>query len=72
MNYYKRYRLTKDYTCPDGTLLAGSDIDVFGDKIMFNGGMIQPQYYQTLKELITVDELRKEYIREVPIPYNKV
>lgn len=69
---YRRFKLIQDYTCSDGTLVAGSDIDVLGDRIMFNGGMIQPQYYNVLKELITNPELSKKYIREVPVPYNKI
>ena len=69
---YRRFKLIQDYTCSDGTLVAGSDIDVLGDRIMFNGGMIQPQYYNVLKELITNPELSKKYVREVPVPYNKI
>ena len=69
---YRRFKLIQDYTCSDGTLVAGSDIDVFGDRIMFNGGMIQPQYYNVLKELITNPDLSKKYVREVPVPYNKI
>jgi hypothetical protein len=69
---YRRFKLIQDYTCSDGTLVAGSDIDVLGDRIMFNGGMIQPQYYDVLRELITNPELSKKYIREVPVPYNKI
>lgn len=69
---YRRFKLIQDYTCSDGTLVAGSDIDVLGDRIMFNGGMIQPQYYDVLRELITNPELSKKYVREVPVPYNKI
>lgn len=69
---YRRFKLIQDYTCSDGTLMAGSDIDVLGDRIMFNGGMIQPQYYDVLRELITNPELSKKYVREVPVPYNKI
>ena len=69
---YRRFKLIQDYVCQDGTLVAGSDIDVLGDRIMFNGGMIQPQYYGILRELITNPELSKKYVREVPVPYNKV
>lgn len=69
---YRRFRLIQDYTCPDGTLPAGSEIDVVGENIMFNGGMVQSQYYYTLYELITNPELSKKYIREVSIPVNKV
>lgn len=69
---YRRFKLIQDYVCTDGTLVAGSDIDVLGDRIMFNGGMIQPQYYGVLMELITNPELSKKYVREVPIPYNKL
>lgn len=69
---YRRFRLIQDYVCSDGTLVAGSDIDVLGDRIMFNGGMIQPQYYEVLRELITNKELSSKYVREVPVPYNKI
>ena len=69
---YRRFKLIQDYTCSDGTLVAGSDIDVLGDRIMFNGGMIQPQYYEVLRELITNKELSSKYVREVPVLYNKL
>jgi hypothetical protein len=69
---YRRYRLIRDYSCEFGTLPAGSDIDVMGDRITFNGGMIEPQYYQVLSNLISNETLHKTYLREVPIPYNKI
>jgi hypothetical protein len=72
MNGYHRFRLIQDYTCECGTLMVGSDIDVLGDRIMFNGGMIEPQYYGILRNLITDPELSKKYVREVPVPYNKI
>lgn len=72
MNSYKRFRLIRDYECSDGTLLAGSDIDLLGDRILYNGGMIQPQYYSILMHIITDTELSKKYLREIPIPYNKL
>lgn len=72
MNGYRRYKLIQDYTCPDGTLRAGDQIDVIGDRILFNGGMIEPQYYGIIRELITNRELSNKYIREVAVPYNKI
>lgn len=72
MDTYRRFRLIQDYTCECGTLMTGSDIDVLGDRIMFNGGMIEPQYYGILRNLITDPELSKKYVREVPVPYNKI
>ena len=72
MQNYRRFKLIQEYTCEDGTLPVGSDIDVLGDRIMFNGGMIEPQYYRLLYKLITDPELSKKYIREVPVPYNKI
>lgn len=69
---YRRFRLIQEYTCPDGTLPAGSEIDILGDRMFFNGGMVQPQYYDVLAELISDDKLNKQYLREVPIPYNKI
>ena len=72
MNGYHRFRLLQDYTCEDGTLRAGSEIDILGERILFNGGLIEPQYYSVILNLITDKELSKKYVREVPIPYNKI
>ena len=72
MARYRRFKLIRDYTCPDGTLQAGSDIDLLGDRLLYNGGMIEPQYYDVLMNLITDEKLSKTYIKEVPIPYNKI
>lgn len=72
MDDYKRYKLKQDYTCGEGTLIAGSDIDVIGDRILYNGGMIEPQYYPILANLVKNPELNKKYLKEVVIPYNKI
>jgi hypothetical protein len=72
MNGYHRFRLVQEYTCELGTLPYGSEIDILGDRIMFNGGMVEPQYYGILATLVTDKELSKKYVREVPIPYNKI
>jgi hypothetical protein len=69
---YRRYILKKDYTCEFGTLPVNSQIDTYGDRIMFNGGMIEPQYYTVLENLIVSDDLRNKYLREVVVPINKI
>ena len=53
MNGYHRFRLVQEYTCELGTLPYGSEIDILGDRIMFNGGMVEPQYYGILATLVT-------------------
>lgn len=72
MNTYRRFRLIQDYTCPEGTLNTGSEIDIMGDRILYNGGMIEPQYYAILANLINDNTLSSKYLREIPIPYNKI
>lgn len=69
---YRRFILKRDYTCEFGTLPAGSQIDLYGDRILFNGGMIEPQYYAVLKNLIDTPDLYDKYLREVVIPFNKI
>jgi len=69
---YRRFILKRDYECEFGTLPVNSQIDIYGDRIMFNGGMIEPQYYSVLESLINTPELFDKYLREVVIPVNKI
>lgn len=69
---YKRFRFIKPYTSFDGVIGTGNELTVLNNTIFYNGGMIEPGFYEEFKELI-IKEMKKPYfLKEVPIPYNKV
>lgn len=70
---YKRFRFVKPYTTFDGTIPVGAELTVMNATIYYNGGMLQPSFYEEFKVLIQ-KEMKKgyHYLKEVPIPYNKV
>ena len=43
-----------------------------GDRVFFNGGQIMPGLHNLFYNLIMQEIKRPYYLREVPIPYNKV
>lgn len=69
---HKRFKFVKPFTCAFGTLPIDSEITILKQAIYFNGGMIQPQYYELFRDLINKEVKEPNYLREVPIPYNKV
>lgn len=68
----KKYVFVKDYQCQYGILHKGDEIITFRDNVYFNGGMVSPGYRSVLLNIINNDTLRKEYLQQVTIPYNKV
>lgn len=69
---YKRFRFVKPYKTFDGTIQPGAELTVLNSIIYYNGGMISPAFYDEFKELILKEMKKQHYLREVPIPYNKV
>lgn len=69
---YKRWRLVKPFTCEYGTLPVDSEITILKEAIYFNGGMVNPLFYDFFRDFINKEVKEPNYLREVPIPYNKV
>ena len=69
---YKRWRLVKPFTCEYGTLPVGSEITILKEAIYFNGGMVNPLFYNFFRDFINHEVKEPNYLKEVPIPYNKV
>lgn len=69
---YKRFRFIKPYTTFDGTIPVGAELTVMDSTIYYNGGMLQPSFYNEFKELIKKEIKKWHYLKPVPIPYNKV
>lgn len=54
------------------TIPVGSELTILGDRIYFNGGQIMPGLYQLFMGLIQSELRKPHYLKEVPVPYNKV
>ena len=63
--FYKRFRFVKPFDCPLGHIDEGRELSVYDAQIMFDGGLIQPQYYGFFKKLITDEMEKPNYLREV-------
>ena len=69
----ERYRFIKSYNSYEGRIPEGSDITVLDNgAVYFNGGLVHAAYQRMLKEMISNESVRKEYLREEVIPYNKI
>jgi hypothetical protein len=69
---YKRFRFVKPYKTVDGTIPVGGELTVMNATIFYNGGMLEPSFYDEFKTLIQNEMKKKNYLKEVPIPYNKI
>lgn len=68
-----RYVFVKELKVDEGTFPVNAQIDVINGRIFYNGGMIQPTFYNLFYDLIEYELIKGfNYLREVPIPYNKV
>lgn len=73
MDFYKKFVFVKDFNKSETEKIpSGSELLVLNDKIYFNGGMITPANYFLFNSLIEKEMEHPNYLREVPIPYNKV
>ena len=69
---YKRFRFIKPYKTFDGIIPVGGELTVMNATIYYNGGMLEPSFYDEFKDLIQKEMKKPFYLREVPIPYNKI
>jgi hypothetical protein len=69
---YKRFKFVKPYKAFDGVITPGNELTVLNSTIYYNGGMIEPSFYEEFKELVQKEMKKSFYLKEVPIPYNKV
>lgn len=71
--FYKRFKFVKEFKQPEGVLKVNDEVTVMEDKVFYNGGMVQPNYRGLLLDLIEYESNEGwNYLREIPIPYNKV
>ena len=62
---YRKFKFKKEFTCPDGTISEGSEIVLIDDRMYFNGGMVNPVFYDEMMEIITNPKIYKEYLVEM-------
>ena len=72
MNENVNYYLKKDYSNDFGVLKEGSEFRFVRGACYYNGGMVPEVYARELRRLIDNPDLKSEYIKELPIIYNKV
>lgn len=72
MQQYRRFKFVKPFVDHGEVVPAGSELTLMGDRVFFNGGQIMPGLHDLFYNLIMVEMKRPYYLREVPIPYNKV
>ena len=71
---YKKFVFVKEFKCPFGLIKPESTLSILNHNIYFNDGQITPVHYDIFYNLI-IDEVTNnthKYLREVPIPYNKL
>lgn len=74
METYERYMFIKEYKdeLEEGTIPQGAEITIMGNKVFFNGGLVEPAYRDLLLHIVYDDKLRMTYLRKMVIPYNKI
>lgn len=63
-SFYKRFKFVKPFDCRLGHIDAGRELTVYDGQILFDGGLIEPQYYEFFKELIKKEMETPNYLRE--------
>lgn len=69
---YKRFKFVRPYPSIEGVIGVGNELTVMNSNIYYNGGMIEPSFYNEFKELIQQEMNKPHFLKEVPIPYNKI
>lgn len=72
MQQYRRFKFVKPFVDHGEVVPAGSELTLMGDRVFFNGGQIMPGLHNLFYNLIMQEIKNPYYLREVPIPYNKV
>lgn len=73
MDDYRRYRFVKEYIkSKNEKIPVNSEITVMNGRVFFNGGMTTPLFTKFFLDLIEVEKKNPNFLKEVPIPYNKV
>lgn len=73
----KRFVFTKDFSNVSGGIInKGTVIDIVGENIFmesntFGGQVIDPYMYESLHRFIEDEYKKPNYLKEVPVPYNK-
>ena len=69
---YRSFKFIRPYKSVEGTIEPGNEIRVLNGTIYYNGGMLHPGFYEEFRTLIEKEMIKPHYLKEVPIPYNKV
>lgn len=69
---YKRFKFVKPFTDQGETIPVGMELTLMGDRVFCNGGQIMPGLHDLFYNLIMSEIKKPHYLREIPIPYNKV
>jgi hypothetical protein len=70
---YRRFEFVKDFKKSENEVLRkGDEIRLYNNLIYFNGGQVTPAAYTFLSEFLAKEMVKPDYLRETPIPYNKV
>ena len=59
----KRYIFKKSYTCDQGTIGEGREINYFRNSLLMDGLLIPQPFCYELKKLLENDNFVKEYIK---------
>lgn len=68
----KRYVFIKPYTTHCGTIPENSELTLFRGFYHINGGRVLQAYNKYIDALLNDVSLKREYLKEVPIIFNKV
>lgn len=73
----KRFVFVKNFSNVAGGIInAGTTIDIVGENIFmesntFGGQVIDPYMYESLHQFIEQEYAHPNYLKEIPVPYNK-
>lgn len=70
--FYKRFKFVKEFKQPEGTFKVGDEVTIMEGRVWFNNGLVQRTYADLLMDLVEYESNKGwNYLREIPIPYNK-
>lgn len=68
----KRFVFVKPFRNHCGEIVEGAELTLFRGFYYINGGMILPAYVKYIEEILNNENLKREYLKEIPIIYNKL